>query len=665
MKRLLLLLTCGWLTLALSAQDVGDWRESLRQWMTAEELEEGYGEETLEMLSEWAQNPINLNQTSREQLEQLPFLTERQIEGIVEYLDRYHPIRSLSELMMITALDYDTRQLLQHFVYVGEEKAKRVWPQMSDIITDGKHTLTATAKIPFYRRQGDRHGYLGYPYRHDIRYQFNYRNRIKFGLTGAQDAGEPFFSHNNSTGYDHYSYYFQLRDMGRLESLNIGMYRVNMGMGLVMNNGFHLGKLSTLQSMGRSTRLLTAYTSRSSANYLQGAAATVRLGRSWRITAFASYRAVDATLTANDMVQTLRTDGYHRTPSEIEKKHNTRETDLGGSFGWQRGTAYVNVNTVFTHYNRSLEPRQTPAYRQYAASGNDFWNSSVDYGYRNAQWSMSGETAICRQGAVALIHTVSWQPSDQWSLMVLHRYYDKRYTAQHGQSFSEGSSVQNEHGIYAGASWQPSRAWTIQGYADYAHFPAPRYLVSAPSDAFDASAMIGYQRKRWTFNMRYRYHVRQQDDSNKQYLANKSQHRLRMSAVCNATPTLSLRSQCDAVISSFQGERSRGIMLGQQVQWQWRWLKANANVAWFHTDDYDSRLYQYESSVRYDFSFPPYYGHGIRYALMGTADMGHNLSLTLKAGVTNYFDRSTIGSGLQLIDHSSQSDLLVQLNVKI
>ena len=50
---------------------------------------------------------------------------------------------------------------------------------------------------------------------------------------------------------------------------------------------------------------------------------------------------------------------------------------------------------------------------------------------------------------------------------------------------------------------------------------------------------------------------------------------------------------------------------------------------------------------------------------MGTADMGHNLSFTLKAGVTNYFDRSTIGSGLQLIDHSSQSDLLVQLNVKI
>ena len=665
MKRTILLLIGWWLTLALQAQPSDDWRETLRQWMMAEDIEEGYGEETLELLDEWAQQPINLNQTSREELEQLPFLTGSQVEGLVEYLDRYRPMRSLSELMMITALDYETRQLLQHFVYVGEEKAKRVWPTMKDIIAYGKHTLTATAKIPFYRRKGDQNGYLGYPYRHDVRYQFNYKDRIKFGLTGAQDAGEPFFSHRNKMGYDHYSFYFQLRDMGRLEALNVGMYRVNMGMGLVMNTGFYLGKFTTLQSMGRSNRMLTAHASRSSANYLQGAAVTLRIGQSWRVTAFASFRPIDATLTNNGFIQTIRTDGYHRTQAEMDKKHNTWETDFGGSIGWRRGTAYINVNTVFTHYDRRLEPPQTPAYRQYAARGNNFWNNSLDYGYRNARWALNGETAICRQGALALIHSVSWQALDNLSVMALHRYYDKRYTAQHAHSFSEGSSVQNEHGIYAGLSWQPSKAWSLQGYADYAHFPAPRYLVSVASDAFDAAVMAGYKRQRWTFNARYRYYVRQQDDTQKQHLANKTYHGVRLGATCDVNSHLSLRSQCDAVFYAFQGKQSRGIMLSQHVQWQWRWLKANADVAWFRTDDYDSRLYQYEPSVRYDFSFPAYYGHGIRYAVMGTADIGRRLSLTLKAGVTNYFDRSTIGSGLQLIDHSSQSDLLVQLNIKI
>ena len=89
-------------------------------------------------------------------------------------------------------------------------------------------------------------------------------------------------------GYDHYSYYLQLRHIGRLEELNVGMYRVQMGMGLIMNTGFQLGKLAILQSLGRSTHALTAHSSRSSGNYMQGAAATISLSKEWRMTAFAS-----------------------------------------------------------------------------------------------------------------------------------------------------------------------------------------------------------------------------------------------------------------------------------------------------------------------------------------------------------------------------------------
>ena len=195
MKRIILLIIGCLLSLTNVAQT--DWREALRQWLNNEDMEESYGEETMELLEEMAGEPINLNQTSREELEQLPFLSAQQVEELVAYLDRYRPMRSLSELFMIEALDWHTRQLLTHFVTIGEEAPKSVWPKLSDISKYGKHTLMATAKIPFYERRGDQNGYLGYRYRHDLRYQFNYNNRIKFGLTAAQDAGEPFFSHRN------------------------------------------------------------------------------------------------------------------------------------------------------------------------------------------------------------------------------------------------------------------------------------------------------------------------------------------------------------------------------------------------------------------------------------------------------------------------------------
>ena len=658
---LLLMLTCQ---MALGANAQSDWREMLQRWVTAEDMEENYGEEAMELLEERAQTPINLNQTSREELEQLPFLSAQQVEGIVEYLDRYRPMRSLGELQMIKALDYETRQLLQCFVFVGEEPPKRIWPTLDNVMKYGKHTLMATGKIPFYKRKGDDSGYLGYPYRHDLRYQFNYNNRIKFGLTAAQDAGEPFFKDKNKMGYDHYSYYLQLRDMGRLEELNLGMYRVQIGMGLLMNTSFRLGKLASLQSLGRSTRTLTAHSSRSTSGYLQGVAATVRLWHHWHVTAFASLRYIDATLNTDESARTIVTGGYHRTPTEMAKKNNTQETDFGASLGWRRGTLYAHVNAIYTRFNRSLEPQLSALYRRYAAQGNDFFNASLDYGYNNHRWSVAGETAINKKGALATIHSLGWKASNQLSLMALHRYYDKRYTALHGRSFGENSNVQNEHGTYLGATWQPNRKWQVQGYADYAHFPWARYLVSASSDAFDAVLSTRYSGKRWTMSGRYRYHVRQRDDSKKKNIINKTEHRLRLSAAWNVSPLLTLTTQGDGVVSEFEGERSRGVMVSEQASLQWRWLKTDAQVGWFHTDDYDSRIYQYERSVLYDFGFPMYFGHGIHYALMVKASLGQRLTAAAKVSVTDYFDRNVIGTGLQQINRSSMTDLLLQLRYR-
>lgn len=651
------------LTVPVAAQS--DWHEALREWLTAEDVEESYGEELLEQLEERVQTPINLNQTCREELEELPFLTAQQVEELTEYLDHYKPMRSLSELQMVKGLDYHTRRLLQCFVVAGEERKSSVWPKAADLLKYGQHRMTATGKIPFYERQGDRNGYLGYKYRHDLRYQYTFGNRIKAGITAAQDAGEPFFTNKNSMGYDQYNYYVQLRDFGRLEELNLGHYRVQMGMGLVMNTSFHLGKLTTLQTMGRGLHTLSAHSSRSASNHLQGIAATVRLAKQWRVMAFASYQAIDATLNDDGTARTLLYSGYHRTPTEIEKKHNTYETDLGASIGWHQGTLHINANAVYTRYDRSLQPMQNALYHTYSAQGNSFLNMSLDYGWNNHRWAFSGETALNKKGAVALIHTVNCRVTDKLSLMLLHRYYDKRYTAQHANSFREGSSIQNEHGIYLGATWQPLRSWFVQGYVDYAHFSWPRYQVSASSDAFDALLSAHYSRKRWKWNMRYRMHIRQRDNDTKKLIVNQRSHRLRIAVDWTATSTLTLRTQGDGVVVSEQGTNSRGIMIGQQARWQQRWLKVAGTVAWFHSDDYDSRLYQYEPSTQYDFSFPAYYGHGIRYSLMMQADIGKHLALATKLGVTNYFDRSVIGTGLQQIDQSSMADLLIQLNVKL
>ncbi len=666
MKHYIIMVLCM-LSAVCHAQD-NDFREDLNKWITAEDME-SYGEETLEMLTEMATTKINLNQTSREELEQLPFLTAQQVEGLCEYLDRYSPMRSLSELLMIRALDWPTRKLLEHFVYVGPETPKSVWPKLSQVAEYGKHSLTATIKIPFYNRKGDiltnGKGYLGYKYRHDIRYQFTYNDRIKFGITGAQDAGEPFFSNNNKMGYDHYSYYFQLRKTGRLEAFNLGMYRMKIGMGLILNSGFNLGKLAYLQNLGRSSYAIIAHTSRSASDYFQGAAATIRLSNRFQVTAFASYRALDATLNNDGTVKTLLYDNYHRTVTELAKKNNTHETDLGLQVGWRKSTTYLHLNAVHTRFDRPLKPETTKLYLRYAPQGSHFTNVSLDYGYNNRKLAFSGETAINGDGALATIHVVNYRFSSPFSVMALHRYYSQRYTALHAQSFGENSSIQNEHGLYLGASWTPSRSWYLQGYIDYAHFSAPRYQVTSSSDAFDAMLSTRYLYHDWSFEGRYRFHLRQHDNSETKRLENRPEHRLRLSSKYTFNQHLSLLSQIDGINTRIKGRHQSGVMVSEQASWKSQWLTIDGSAAWFHTDDYESRLYRYESSILYDFSFPMHYGHGIRYMLMFSANIGNKLKASAKLGVTDFFDRAVISSDMQEIAHSSMADLLIQVSYKL
>lgn len=91
------------------------------------------------------------------------------------------------------------------------------------------------------------------------------------------------------------------------------------------------------------------------------------------------------------------------------------------------------------------------------------------------------------------------------------------------------------------------------------------------------------------------------------------------------------------------------------------WLQLSSWIVYFHTDDYNSRVYTYERGMLYSFSFPAYYGKGVRYALWAKAQVNKHLSLTAKIGTTDYLDRDHISSGLQEIQQSAMTDLEMQL----
>lgn len=651
-------------TACARAQNERSWEEWLGTMSDVDDAESDRLELTYEELSELENHKIDLNHCTRDELLQLPFLSAQQVMDFIEYRDRHGRIETMVELYMIRSMEKSTIDLLSHFATIYPEVVKDTLPSLKNLIRYGRHELLATFKAPFYNRRGDENGYLGYKYKHWLRYTFTSGQHVKLGLVASQDAGEPFFAGQNKAGYDYYSFYLMLQKWGCVRRMVVGRYRLKFGMGLVINNSFGLGKINTLVTLGRSANNIMPHGSRSEANYLQGAAACFRLSDCFSLTAFASLRKVDATLNRNSStVATLLRTGYHRTKSEMERRRNTSESLFGANLNFFRNGWHAGITGLYTAFNRELLPSTTQLYRRWYPRGSRFWNASIDYGYVSGRLNLSGETATGNCQQVATINTVSYQLTSTLTLVALQRYYPYQYYSLFSRSFAEGGAVQDESGVYLGGDWLIGRFMKLMFYTDYAWFAWPKYRISESSGSWDNMAQLSWQKELWSWAFRYRIRARKRDIAGKRGTTSYTEQRMR-STVTYSNNKWNLQTQADVALCQFT-HNSFGVMLTENAGYSCQRFRVNVTAGYFHTDDYNSRLYTYERSVLYNFSFPSFYGHGMRLALNMRADFTSHLMLIGKLGMTKYFDRKVIGSGLQRINGSSMTDLEVQLRVKL
>lgn len=653
-KKIFAIVLCLFALAAQGQQQVA-WQQLLAETMDLEEVSGEDWEELLVRMQGLAEQPADINRMTRDDWERMPFLTPQQIEQLVEYRDRYGALKSMNELRLLTTLDEPRRLLLQQFFCIGDEEGP-VFPNLSDMVKKGRHQLMLYGRVPTYSRKGDHGTYAGYSYKHWLRYQFSVGDYVKAGVVGSQDAGEPFFSNKNTMGYDFYSFYLQLNHWRRVETLIVGKYKLSAGMGLVVNNGFSLGKLATLSQLGRTVKTVRPHSSRTSADYFQGAAATVRLSHGLAATGFVSYRPMDATLNLDSTARTLVTDGYHRTVAELAKKNNTHVAEAGMNIAYRYKRFQIGATTLYTHLDRDLRPATKTLYRRYYLQGNNFLSSSINYSYYSKLLTIGGETAISQEGALATLNTasVSW---DGLSIMALQRFYSYRYAALHARSFSNGGTVQNESGLYVGLTWTPSPRWRLMAYTDYSYSPWARYNISLSSHAWDHLLQLQHYVGVWTLGARYRLRQRQRDQAGTKQLEDYNLHTGRLWADWHAGDTWTGHTQVDF---SCAATDDYGRMVSQTLQYQRGAMRLSMGGSYFRTDSYNSRIYSYEQGPLYTFGSNQFSGEGLRYWLMARWQPIAQLMLTVKVATTNYLDRSVISSGNQQIDHSSMTDIDLQ-----
>lgn len=662
------------LPLSVYCQSKHSWEEYFNDINGIEDYDENALTVAYEHLCELEESPININTATIDDLSEIPGLSIEQISDIIEFRDRYGELKTMEELSMIGSISAQLRIFLSNF-FVAKPIEQTPWykkENLSRIMKNGHGTVLSDIQIPMYERKGDKDGYYGGKYKYGIKLTGSFSNHIKYGFIAAQDAGEPFFSHGNKYGVDHYSFYVSVSEWGRLSKLVVGRYRVRFGMGLVLNNNFSFGKQTMLSSVGSVTNNITGHSSRSDANYFQGAAATISLGNSakhnrWELSTVYSYRKKDATLNADGTISTILTSGYHRTKSEMDKKNNTSALVAGSHLAWKWEGWHAGVTAMYNWFDRDLAPSYSSdgyKYRKYNARGNAFWNASIDYGYCSSRLSLSGETATGSCGALATLNALQAKPNSSLTLMAVQRFYSYKYYSLYSSAFSDGGNVQNESGIYLGARWELPIPVVLDVYSDLSYSPWLKYQVNASSYSWDNSLSATSSIRGWDIMARYRLRIKERNNTSRTSLVDRTEHRGRLSAT-HAGDKWTLRTQIDMAALNFDTKRPFGWMLSQSVRCQMTdKMDCSVLAAYFNTDDYDTRLYTYERSVLNTFSMPSYYGKGVRLSSVFRYDVSKSFMLMCKIGYTKYFDRSTIGTDLRQINASYQTDIMLQLRYK-
>ena len=658
------------------------WVEIVEQLVSNADDNTSALESLMEDLAEWKEHPISINGITKEELERFPFLSDQLIENILYYLHKNGPMLSENELMMVEGMDKQTARCLKLFITFQEPEKEEDKFSWKNVFKYGKQELSTRVDIPLYVKEGyqpysteyiqenPNKRYLGCSYYNNVRYSFRYSDHVYWGLTAEKDAGETFFVGNNKKGYDYYSPYLLIKNVGRLRTLALGNYRLSYGAGLVMNTDFSMGKTATLSTLGNKARGIKKHSSTDEYNYFQGIAASYRIANRWTADAFYSYRNMDG-IVDNQFITSIKEDGYHRIPRDYEKKNTFTNQLIGSNLNYNGKNMEVGLTAVYNVFNKVLNPTYRD-YNKYYARGRDFFNTGVNYRFYWKKFSLSGETAVDKNGKIATLNTLSYSPKSGLQLWVMNRFYDVAYQSIYARSIGEGTSVQNESGFYIGMETSLLKHIKLTAYGDYFYFPWKKYQMSKNgTQGFDGVLQISYS-PRYELDMfiRYRYKTKYKDytdeDENKLTIPY-NQHKWKYQLNYSPIDKLLLKTTIDAVHYSFrQSEPSQGLLIGQSIGYTFKKLplQLDASAAWFHTDDYASRISLYEKGLLYSFSIPSFYGEGERLAFHARYELNEHFIFQAKYGWTHYRDREVIGSGLEQIDGNTKSDLYLQLRWK-
>lgn len=639
--------------------------------------------ELFERIENWVEHPLQINQVDYEDLSEIPFLNALEINAILQHRSVHGKLISLFELQAIPILSVEKAELLAQLCTVGsiEDQYQLSIPKM---IAEAKNELFIKWRYVLEDQEGYirdtsyDNRYLGNSHRYYTRYKLDYLNKLRIGFTMEKDAGESFFQGSNPYGFDFHSFHFYLKDYNPyIRAIAIGDYSISMGQGLIIHNNFGSGKSSNVLNIRKSSRVIKPFTSVDENNFYRGGAISIKPLKNISVHLFGSSKLRDVNLRIEEQdgddplvyFSSLLQSGYHRTPSEIEKEDQIRQSSVGGIIKLANETHHIAFNVLHDQYDKLFLP-SNQVYNLYRPQSKTLINTSIDYGIVWRNLNLFGESAYSSNGGFAHLSNAIIALDRKVHMAVSYRYYQAQYYASLPNAFGDSQTASNEQGIYLGLDFHPQYRWTVSAYADFWKHPWLKFRKDGPSQGTEYLIKIRYYIKRkLEFYTQYNWEQKQENSDAEQVIPSiesKYLHRFRNHLSWKINPYLTWRTRVEISYFKKQEQQSNGFLMYQDFIYKPIGIPVSftARYAIFDTDDYDSRIYAYENDILYEFYIPAFYQKGTKFYVNVRYDVTRNITAEFRYARTYLDNVDEIGSGLDLIDGQTKTGLKAQIKIK-
>lgn len=601
-------------------------------------------------LQHFIDNPIKINEATKEDLESLPLFSAIDIEKIIEYRLKHGNIYTINEIEIILSLDRITSDLLSYLLQFDNTQTTNNKTKGYMITQLSNKKSDNTQKKSGFKQ-----------------YKKQIRLSLDKGCFSGKAIGESDYGESRSF-YDHLSGYIQYQKSNL--KIIIGDYKPSYGQGVTFSSSSFFSSNSPSEIINNYNRI-KGYAQSDENHYLRGIAIEKGLHR-FRIFGYYSNHRRDASIKNNDTLSyfnSLLNDGIHISETQKKKEDALKEESYGGALEYRDKRFKVIGYAHQANYALPLLKRNTITGEYFSPIAHQHY-LGLSYHIYLSRFHLFGEIASDPFNQIGHLHGIYGLIWPFYKVTLGYRYYPQEYYMPYGNSYAIHSSCKNEQGPFLLQRFEVSKKISFLNSLSY--FSEDQRIGTKSfisKEAYKVNTTINYIKSSSTaFQVKYQF-----KSSNKSFQKNQrcypydyNYQNFRLQGTKQLSSLFEVKTEFQYSKVHHKGKNEKG-MLGM--------IYGKLNLAsisttylqttFFHTDSFYSRIFTYENDLLYNFSIPSYYGQGFHLFLLERIKLKQWCSLSTKIGYTQFIKTNQLSETSKASETIHTTSFKIMLRLKL